>query len=256
MLRNGSGPSSQDGIGAKEAGRTGSGMRGRRGCAGLGLTVGKRRLCMKSSLEARPSGGGRRVRFGPTFGLVYVTPVSLPVCCTEGFIACVEQAWPSFGYSKVWLCFVGKARFVLFAPSGLHDDFVISIESFASQSSAERTLSQAKEGLPISPQCVGFERSSFKSHFHSRTQTSSQGTRSSSQGTKAKVVRDQNVKCPHRTCLDLPQSKPLTAANVKEAFRKQALKWHPDRHTEGSRADAEERFKEVVMAYEALKATA
>jgi hypothetical protein len=65
MLRNGSGPSSQDGIGAKEAGRVGSGMRGRRGCAGLGLTAGKRRLCMKSSLEARPSGGGRRVRFGP-----------------------------------------------------------------------------------------------------------------------------------------------------------------------------------------------
>lgn len=42
-------------------------------------------------------------------------------------------------------------------------------------------------------------------------------------------------------------------AVVKEAFRKQALKWHPDRHVEVSKADAEKRFKDAVTAYDALK---
>ncbi|WIA21255.1 hypothetical protein OEZ85_000490 [Tetradesmus obliquus] len=38
---------------------------------------------------------------------------------------------------------------------------------------------------------------------------------------------------------------------IKKAYKKQALKWHPDRHT-GNKKKAEDRFKEVAAAYETL----
>ncbi len=42
------------------------------------------------------------------------------------------------------------------------------------------------------------------------------------------------------------------AEGIKKAFKKLALKWHPDRHAEGERATAEARFKQVNEAYEVL----
>lgn len=42
---------------------------------------------------------------------------------------------------------------------------------------------------------------------------------------------------------------------IKKAYRKEALKWHPDRHSNDSEADkknAEEKFKEIAQAYEVL----
>ena len=44
-------------------------------------------------------------------------------------------------------------------------------------------------------------------------------------------------------------SKSDTAAEIKSAYRKLALKWHPDRNKE---ADAHEKFKEINEAYEVL----
>ena len=41
---------------------------------------------------------------------------------------------------------------------------------------------------------------------------------------------------------------------LKKAYRQQALKWHPDRHAAGGKAEAERRFKEVSAAYSALAA--
>lgn len=38
---------------------------------------------------------------------------------------------------------------------------------------------------------------------------------------------------------------------IKKAYRKLALKWHPDRHSDGKK-EAEERFKEINEAYEVL----
>jgi DnaJ-class molecular chaperone len=42
------------------------------------------------------------------------------------------------------------------------------------------------------------------------------------------------------------------ADEVKKAYRQLALKWHPDRHKEGKRAEAEQRFKRISEAYEVL----
>ncbi|HZL98688.1 MAG TPA: DnaJ domain-containing protein, partial [Planctomycetota bacterium] len=39
---------------------------------------------------------------------------------------------------------------------------------------------------------------------------------------------------------------------IKKAYRKLALKWHPDRHKGASQKDAEERFKRISEAYEVL----
>jgi len=49
--------------------------------------------------------------------------------------------------------------------------------------------------------------------------------------------------------------KDCTEEEVKKAYRKQALKWHPDRHTNKSDAEkkhAEKMFKDVAEAYEVL----
>ncbi len=43
-----------------------------------------------------------------------------------------------------------------------------------------------------------------------------------------------------------------SADDIKKAYRKLALKWHPDRHPEGKRADAEAQFKRIAEAYEVL----
>lgn len=46
-------------------------------------------------------------------------------------------------------------------------------------------------------------------------------------------------------------TKGVTAAEIKKAYRKQALEWHPDKHKENKEA-AEKRFKEINEAYQVL----
>ena len=46
-------------------------------------------------------------------------------------------------------------------------------------------------------------------------------------------------------------SKGASAEEIKKAYRKQALEWHPDRHREDKEA-AEKRFKEINEAYQIL----
>jgi len=46
-----------------------------------------------------------------------------------------------------------------------------------------------------------------------------------------------------------------TAAEIKSAYKKAALKWHPDRHsggTEEKKKEAEAKFKEIGDAFELL----
>lgn len=51
----------------------------------------------------------------------------------------------------------------------------------------------------------------------------------------------------------LEVSKSATLEEIKKAYRQQALKWHPDKHTGEEKKKAEDRFKEVNQAYEVLK---
>ncbi|CAA7410671.1 unnamed protein product [Spirodela intermedia] len=55
-----------------------------------------------------------------------------------------------------------------------------------------------------------------------------------------------------RLALGLSASGPLNLAEVKEAFRACALRWHPDRHHGSSKVEAEERFKSCLAAYQSL----
>lgn len=45
-----------------------------------------------------------------------------------------------------------------------------------------------------------------------------------------------------------------SADDVKRAYRREALRWHPDRHRDDAKATAEARFKRVSAAYQALSA--
>src|SRR5258708_3204358 len=46
-------------------------------------------------------------------------------------------------------------------------------------------------------------------------------------------------------------SKSANAEEIKKAYRKQALAWHPDKHT-GDKTEAERKFKEINEAYQVL----
>ena len=43
-----------------------------------------------------------------------------------------------------------------------------------------------------------------------------------------------------------------TNAEIKAAYKKLALKWHPDAHHGAAKAQAEEKFKTILSAYQAL----
>ena len=47
-------------------------------------------------------------------------------------------------------------------------------------------------------------------------------------------------------------SKGASAEELKKAYRKQALEWHPDRHQGADKEAAEKRFKEINEAYQVL----
>jgi DnaJ-class molecular chaperone len=47
-------------------------------------------------------------------------------------------------------------------------------------------------------------------------------------------------------------SKTASTEEIKSAYRKEALKWHPDRHSGESKKEAERRFKEINEAYQVL----
>ena len=47
-------------------------------------------------------------------------------------------------------------------------------------------------------------------------------------------------------------NKSSSAQEIKNAYRKKALEWHPDRHQGGDKEEAEKKFKEINEAYQVL----
>lgn len=47
-------------------------------------------------------------------------------------------------------------------------------------------------------------------------------------------------------------NKSASQVEIKKAYRQKALKWHPDKHKENNKKQAEEKFKKINQAYEIL----
>jgi hypothetical protein len=80
-----------------------------------------------------------------------------------------------------------------------------------------------------------------------------------SKDTKVKSSKFQTRMAPTRggTFYEVLDVQPNAAeGEIKKAFRKLALQWHPDKHAEktaGERAAAEEKFKAIAQASEAQR---
>ncbi|CAM8956128.1 unnamed protein product [Rhodiola kirilowii] len=47
-------------------------------------------------------------------------------------------------------------------------------------------------------------------------------------------------------------SRSATAEELRKAYKKQAMKWHPDRNSSANKSEAENKFKEILEAYDVL----
>ena len=47
-------------------------------------------------------------------------------------------------------------------------------------------------------------------------------------------------------------SRNASQEEIKKAYKKLAIKWHPDKHKEETKDEAEKRFKEISEAYQVL----
>ncbi|KAF8046675.1 hypothetical protein N665_3526s0002 [Sinapis alba] len=65
-------------------------------------------------------------------------------------------------------------------------------------------------------------------------------------------VLSDPIEASHRETLGLSPWAPLKLEDVKHAYRTCALKWHPDRHDDSTKAEAEAKFKLCTVAYQSL----
>ena len=63
----------------------------------------------------------------------------------------------------------------------------------------------------------------------------------------------QNSKCDNKLYDILGVSKESSDSDIKKAYRKKAMKYHPDKSTPDNKADNENKFKSVSHAYDVLK---
>ena len=91
---------------------------------------------------------------------------------------------------------------------------------------------------------------SFENRYHGRPRYNYSGGSRNRRSSGASQSRDFDKHC--RT-LGVPADSSLD--DIKKAYRRLALQWHPDRHSSkplDQQKEAEEKFKEINAAYEAL----
>jgi DnaJ family protein C protein 7 len=72
---------------------------------------------------------------------------------------------------------------------------------------------------------------------------------------EAKLELKKSKRKDYYKILELPMKEAATEEEVKKAYRKQALKWHPDKHSNGDeeqKANADKMFKDIGEAYSVL----
>lgn len=72
---------------------------------------------------------------------------------------------------------------------------------------------------------------------------------------EAKLELKKSKRKDYYKILELPNREHSSEDEIKKAYKKQALKWHPDKHSSGeeqAKVDAEKMFKDVGEAYAVL----
>ena len=77
-----------------------------------------------------------------------------------------------------------------------------------------------------------------------------EGARWRDAGAGAEGVFSRQAANRHYAALGVAHGAPMD--EVKRAYRRLVMRWHPDRYRGGDRAEAERRFREITTAYEAL----
>ncbi|KAL1821099.1 hypothetical protein DCAR_0417483 [Daucus carota subsp. sativus] len=95
-------------------------------------------------------------------------------------------------------------------------------------------------------------RSSSGYSYNSRYSSRWKWTHEEDYDTDADRSESESNSTSDRKTLGLSATGPLNADDVKIAYRKCAMKWHPDRHQGSSKAVAEEKFKVCSAAYQSL----
>lgn len=97
------------------------------------------------------------------------------------------------------------------------------------------------------------ERTEQSNNFRKKQKTSSQDQQSSNQSKQKASSSYQSPKAKYLKVLGLDPNGEYSFQEIKKAYRKQASKYHPDKHHgKANYREMEERFKEVQEALESL----
>ena len=113
--------------------------------------------------------------------------------------------------------------------------------------------SQSSQGQQKSKQCSsGGQQKQQQSRGQQRQQQGSQQQRQKSSNSQGSGGFKYSFKYAYLETLGLEPGKEYTPTELKKAYRKMAMKYHPDRHKEEDKKEAEEMMKKINAAYSEL----